>query len=224
MLRKINILGETTADRFLADDFEVYQKLNCTSSEDLLKNILFSGFAQHFHLRIPELVYTTNDGGDLNRLYCKQNTAIQAIDHFYKTSWNRFDLSYFLNPEYIIYHLLIRKYLGELMPQWNWVVIHDTKNQWSWSPFVISSVKDEKSVAKQWIPMFSKELIDETIENFFGLIDYKINDIIIFTLASFVELWQHDKELREKWSQQLLSDEHVQQFKKQAKIYIYQFL
>ena len=122
------------------------------------------------------------------------------------------------------YHLLLRQYLKDLMPQWSWVVLHDTKNQWSWSPFVSTSMQDEKSIAQKWMPLFSKELIDETIDNFFGLVDYKINDIIVFTMASFVELWQHDRSLREKWIQQLLSEENVSAFKKEARLNIYKLI
>lgn len=216
MLRKIKIIADVSDHHVLAEDMEMYGQIQSSSNEEMLKHILFAGLTHHFNIPVPEIVYTTNEHREIQRLYGKLNDAFQSIDYWHQTHWTKIDLRYFLNPHKIIYNILLREYLGDLSPDWGWVIMKDTKDQWGWSPFSYSQVEGERRIAKYWLSNFSKPLLEETIDDFFALIDYKINDILVFTMASFVELWSANHTLRDDWSHFLLDENRLKQVKRSA--------
>lgn len=222
MLRSIKIIGASDSDSFIGEDYESYIHIDSHDNESLLKHILFSNFTAHFQIHIPEVLYSFDKDSEKYQLFLKPNGEIQQLDYWMIRKWSKVELRQILNPQKIITNYLLYNYLGRLMPSWNWAFVKGTKDFWTWYPCLNSNAANEKKILKNWVSNFSHHEINETIENFFSLIDFKLNDIVVFTLASFMELWKDQPTLKDDWSNFLMDANRIKWLHKQMTLEIYQ--
>lgn len=218
-----NELGTT----YIGKDWKKYCKVNETKTPAWLTIALYES-GRHFNIKFSDLAFFSSvnpkDGKNNEFLAYKQNEWLIPPQLIPVNFWSKKNIDNIILPQRIIRMALIEKIIMPNINPFELYIKTDDKMSLVWVPTktnVEESNLYNSLFFQKLIKSVPMEIITEEIELFFTLLDNKLMDLLVFTLASVYPLWKDRVEEKEKFIKLIFDPKHQDEVKREFLTHIY---
>lgn len=216
---------------WIGKDWMRYEEIRNSESPEWITIGLYES-GRHFNIKFADLVffYGNKDGIQPNEFLAFKNEAL-----YFSTSqmpiheWSKKEIETITQPQRIIRMALLEMIVAPFYFPFELALKIDIGKTYVWLPKSydgdIEIVKQEK-VYKS--PFFQKviralpmETIAEEIDDFYSLLDNKLMDLLFFTMASIVHLWQNEGNKKDEFLKNIFNSEKQLEVKRELMTHIY---